>query len=164
MPAVAPIDNPFYDTLVARITAAGDEEAANQTVDTALLALLPSLWAMNADKGAVSVRLQYLYTMKEAILFWQSSVWRDVDYEEDVKESLRQKTLNLQAMLESTLVGIVQLERNAGSSAGGAVGQPDIVGILEPVSGYVDPSDPAYRGDARRPRLLGYSGAPWGYP
>ena len=140
---------PLYILLKAQIQAASDATTTEQ--DATLLAFLPELWLLYAAQGAISPRLQYLHVFRGAADYWLSSVWRDVDFEEEVQEKHSQKSTQLRAMRDQAITDIALINSQFRAILGGAVGHPTILGSLAPLPGsMLDPSAPYYRGDARQ--------------
>lgn len=145
MPAT---QNGLKTILLAEIRAAGDTKT-RQTTDAILSEIFDTVWDTFSASGLRNPQLQYLYTKRQVIEFWRSSVWRDTDYEDDVRESLGQMSRNLDLMAKSTQDDIDALERSLSQSSGGVVGLLATTATHAALTGQADPNHPGYRGDPR---------------
>lgn len=147
-------DNAQLALLQTEVNAAGDART-KKTTDALLLSVLTTIWDMYADKAALHPRLRYLYAKKQVIDYWAASVFRDVDYDEEVKESLGQMSRNLQLIRASVVADIEEIVASlAASQSGGgyATGQLTTATPLAGLTGRPDPNAPEYRGDPRYPQ------------
>lgn len=153
----SPESVPGYRLLKAEIQAAGTgNDKAEAVSDSILEDCLKAIWEMFADKGRRSPRLQYLYASRQTIDFWQKTVWRKVDYDETVKESLGQMSRNLNMIRDAATAEIGELESQLNQASGPAVGQMVQNTALPPLPGQHDPASPYYAGDARQTRRFPY--------
>lgn len=145
MPATS---DAFKAILLAEIRAAGDART-RATTDAILVEVFDDIWSAFSDAAVRSPQLQYLYAKRQVIAFWKSSVWRDVDYEDDVDESLSQMGKALDMMDKAAEVQITALEAIVLGASGSFVGQMTTKTPLAGVIGQADPNAPIYRGDPR---------------
>lgn len=134
--------------LLAEIRAAGDSRS-RQTADAILAQVFDTIWDAYQAEGIRNPRLQYLYAKRQVIEFWRSGVWRDVDFNDDVSESLGQMSRNLDLMDKGLAGQINELETAMGNVSGPRVGMMTTTSTHAKAAGQADPSNPAYRGDPR---------------
>lgn len=145
MPATQ--DN-YKALLLAEIRAAGDSRT-RETTDAILTEVFDNVWDLFSSQGLRNPRLQYLYAKRQVIEFWKSSVWRDVDYTDDVSESLGQMSRNLDILDKAAAGSINELERALSHVTGPCTGQLTTTSTHPALTGQADPSHPVYRGDPR---------------
>ncbi len=134
--------------LLAEIRAAGDERSRS-SVDAILAQVFDTVWDTYQAEGIRNPRLQYLYAKRQVIEFWRSGVWRDVDFDDDVSESLGQLSRNLD-MMDKGLAGQIEaLESAIGHIAGPRTGVMTTTATHAGLAGQPDPNNPGYRGDPR---------------
>lgn len=134
--------------LLAEIRAAGDARS-RQHVDAILAQVFDTIWDAYQAEGLRNPRLQYLYAKRQVIEFWKSGVWRDVDFEEEVSESLSDMLANLDKMDKGLSLQIDALERSQSLVSGPVVGQMTAQTPLAGLTGQPNPNHPVYRGDPR---------------
>lgn len=131
--------------------AGGDR--SETAIDAKIKAQIPYFQLLHADKRALGgVKLHMLYVKLEIVGFWMSSVWRDVDYTEDIQESKNQFTAHLEKIQASLESDIMTLEKSRAVSGGvrtGTITPTPTMPVPVPPRTRIDPSDPRYGGDAR---------------
>lgn len=122
---------------------------------TAFEAYLELLWGRYAAQGRIALQLQALYVKRDAINYLRTQVAHQTDYQEaDVRESLNQRSLNLQRLFDDVAAELKVLLGQIAGRGGVAVGQITRTAPVmpsDPRAVVLDPNDSRYRGDARWP-------------
>ena len=137
---------------------AGDDLGLQSAVK--LLKLnLPALWTLYADKGLLSLRLQYLYTLRDSADFLARRVF-DVtsSTEAGVQQSDSDVFKSLCTLRDNSTADITVLEMQirAGQAPQGGVMTTTRPDPVLP-GAYPDPTSPYFRGLPFDPRIFGGS-------
>ena len=157
MPTPAPTMPPGLQTIFAnslkRPGAAGDaiQAAINQAAQEyggEGLSYMALWWALYADKGRKSVRLQYLYVQREALEDLGRRLFENVNYTEEAQQADSDVFKSVGVLRDQCQANIDQLEKQlrAGQVAQSGVMVHDRLD-LSPVYGQPDPNSPLYLGD-----------------
>jgi len=145
------------DPIQAAISRAGSDYRARGASS-----YMAAWWNLYADKGRLSLRLQYLHTIKEALADVERRLFEwTTDTEAGVGQSDSDVFKAVVAMRADVLTDINTLEKQimAGRGAASGVMTTTRPGIRPGQSPYPlwanDPNDPAYRGDPLK-RYPGY--------
>lgn len=139
----------------------GDDLGLSQSgADVEMLSALDAFWSLYPDKGRLALRLQYLYTCREALDYLRRRVFDKTSFTEDgVEQSYSDALHGLEKMRADLSADILVLETQLRAGLGAAVGTmlADRPGIL-PRPNTPDPNSPLYRGDplAREYRWWNY--------
>ena len=134
--------------LLAEVRAAGDSKT-RQSTDAILAEVFDTIWDTYSDAGLRNPQLQYLYAKRQVIEFWKSGTWRDVDFDDDVSESLGQMSRNLDLMDKAAAQKLDDLEQALNLVGGPRVGVMTTTATHAALTGQNDPNHPGYRGDPR---------------
>lgn len=139
---------------LALLSALGRAGADDLSVDPGAAARdlsgdVETFWSLYADKGRLSLRLQYLYTCREAIDWLRRRVFDKPTFSEGgVTQSFSDALHGLEKMRADLCLDITALEAQIRAGLGAAVGVmvSDRPGIV-PSPNSPDPNGALYRGD-----------------